>query len=161
MRQENAIGLGLTAGIILAALGVTDIVREAWIGLGTPPGALIPSPVAVFSAYLVQTAVLVWITFRAYRFDHHGITAAAWVLATWEAIAMITRQNLLEMKHLQPTLYTITAFVHIVGAASLFLAMGIRAHHAHQRDRREARYAAQEYRGRRARSRTLSPREPR
>lgn len=148
MQQDRAIGLGFVIGIILSAAGATDVVRELWIGIVTPPTARLPSPVAVFSAYLIQTAVLTWLTFRAYRFEHYGITSAAWIMATWEAIAMTTRANLLTLKHAHPGLYGVTAFVHVVGAASLFLAMGIRAHRHREQDERDARYAAQEYRRR-------------
>lgn len=145
LKQEHAIGIGLIAGIILAALGVTGVLRELWIGMLTPASARVPSPITVFSAYLIQTGVLTWLTFRAYRFEHYGITSAVWILATWEAIAMITRGNLLFMKRMNPTLYSATAFVHIVGAAALFLAMGIRTHRLAEQDRREELLSRQEY----------------
>lgn len=147
MKREHAIGLGLFIGVILAALGATELLRELWIRTITAPTAT-PGAITVFSAYLFQTAILAGLTFRAYRFDHHGIAAAAWILATWEAIAVITRQNLLALKHSDPTLYTLTAFIHILGAASLFLAMGARAHRLHLQTQRDARFRAQEYRRR-------------
>lgn len=139
----------MVVGVGLAALGTTDVLRELWISMVTPPSAIVPSPIAVFTAYLVQTTILTWMTFRAYRFDHPGVTAAAWILATWEAIAMITRGNLMAMKQMHPTLYNITAFAHIVSVSSLFLAMGIRSQQQQEADRREARLARQEYRRRR------------
>lgn len=134
MNSTRAIGLGIVAGFVLAALGVTDLLRELWLGLVGPKDSFIIRPTLIFSAYLFQTTVLVVLTFAAYSNDNHGIAAAIWVLATWEAIASILRQDLLMVKRTYPLMYDITAFLHVVGAASLFLALGARTHNRRKKE---------------------------
>jgi hypothetical protein len=108
----------------------------------TPRRAQVPQPQVVFSAYLVQTFLLAAVTFRAYRFDNRGIAASAWILATWEAIAMISRDDLHFVKQARPGLYQLAAFIHVVGAVSLFLAMGARAFRLRREAERHARLTA-------------------
>jgi hypothetical protein len=133
MGNARAIGVGIAAGVVLASLGATELLRDLWLGVFAPDARVV-RPGIIFSAYLFQTFVLAGITFQAYQNDNHGIAAAAWILATWEAIASILRHDLLMVKRTYPLMYDLTAFVHVVGAASLFLAMGAKAY----RRRREA-----------------------
>lgn len=142
--RARRIGIGLAVGTILAAVGTTDILREVWLELVTPPSRAAPNPAALFSAHLVQTFLLVLLMFRAYRFENYGIAAAVWVLATWEAIASIVRRDLLLAKQLDPWLYDITAFLHVVTAAALFLVLGARTLRDAERVQRERSYSAQE-----------------
>ena len=128
MNNARAIGLGILAGVILAALGATELLRGFWLTLVGPRDGTVIRPGLIFSAYLFQTFVLVTLTFLAYNNDNHGIAAAIWVLATWEAIASILRQDLLLVKRFYPIMYDITAFLHVVAAAALFLAMGAKAY---------------------------------
>lgn len=115
-------------GVVLAALGATELLRNLWLGLVGPRDTMVIRPGLIFSAYLFQTFVLVGLTFSAYKHGHNGIAAATWVLATWEAIASILRHDLLLVKRNYPLMYDLTAFLHVVGAASLFLAMGARTY---------------------------------
>jgi hypothetical protein len=141
-REARRIGLGIAAGILLAVLGATEIFRNAWLSLVTSPHAQTTSAIGLFSAYLVQTFLLASITFRAYRYGHYGISAASWILATTEAVASVLRRDLLLIKNANPVLYDITALLHVVSAASLFLAMGYRSHVNRQQDLRDARLGA-------------------
>ncbi len=146
-RRENAraraIGIGILAGIVLAALGATDGLRNIWFAFVGASGVISVSPVELFSAYLFQTFILVAITFRAYGSGHHGIAAATWILATWEAIAAVVRRDLLFIKRGYPELYTVAVFLHVVASTSFFLAAGRRAYRVRAQAARDARYRRQ------------------
>lgn len=143
-RRSRQIGLGLVVGVALAAVGATDGLRSLILTVLSNPADEALNPVALFAAYLLQTVILMWITFRAWQHDHHLVSSAAWILATWEAVASITRQDLLFIKRSYPILYDVTAFLHVMGAASLFLAMGYRAARSRDREERERRLGASE-----------------
>lgn len=146
-RRENAraraIGIGILVGVVLAAVGATDGLRNIWFAFVGASGNASVSPVELFSAYLFQTFILVTITFRAYGNGHHGIASAVWILATWEAIAAIVRRDLLIIKRGYPELYTVAVVLHVMASTSLFLAAGRRAYRARLQATRDERYRRQ------------------
>ncbi len=143
MSKARAVGIGIAAGVLIAAFGATELIRSAWLGLVGPRDGVI-SPPLLFSAYLIQTVILVTLMFSAYKNDNHGIAAAAWILATWEAIASILRRDLLLVKQSYPFLYDLTVFLHAAVAAGLFLAMGARIYKRRRQQEQLRRLGARE-----------------